>query len=291
MKILVTGANGQLGQELINLKSNHRIMGLTRTQLDITDAEQVRTAIKALAPDLIINAAAYTQVDKAEQELKLAFAINRDGAGNVARGCAEKNIPLIHLSTDYVFSGEQAVPYREEDATGPINVYGQSKLVGEQAVQQLLDNGIILRVSSVFSFYGNNFVKTILRLAREREQLRIVADNTISPTSAYDIAEALLKIVDAINNNAQNNYAGIYHFCSHDPASWYQFAEEIIQQAAHYENLKVKELEAITSAEYPTPAKRPAYSVLNTTKLQQTFSVRIPSWRDGLTKILTRIYQ
>lgn len=290
MKILVTGANGQLGQTLIHCPSSqHQIIGLTRAQLDITDVAQVAAAVKHLTPALIMNAAAYTHVDQAEQEQTQALAINSAGAANLARCCAEQKIPLLHLSTDYVFSGQQQTPYGEEDLTSPINIYGQSKLAGEQAIQQYLDNAIIVRVSGVFSEYGNNFVKTILRLAREKTHLRIVADTLTCPTATIDIAHVLLTIADFIQQNPLENYAGIYHFCSNEPVSWHQFAEAIVAQASQLQTLSVQAIQAITTADYPTPAQRPAYSVLATQKLQNRFSVSVRSWRAGLAEILPKV--
>ena len=291
MKIVVTGANGQVGQELIHFKSPHQIIGLTRAQLDITQPEQVHTALAQIKPELIINAAAYTQVDKAEQEAALAFAINETGVANLAHYCAEQDIPLLHISTDYVFSGEQTTPYREEDRTQPINVYGQSKLAGEQAVQRLLKKYIILRVSGVFGFYGNNFVKTMLRLAREKEYFKVVSDTTICPTPADAIASALLTISNVIQHYPDKDYTGIYHFCSNEPTNWHHYAQTIIKQASQYEPLRVKELQAVVTKDYATPAKRPHYSVLDTSKIQKQFAVPPCSWRTGLTEMLMRLYR
>lgn len=291
MKIVVTGANGQVGQELMQFNSNHQLIGLTKTQLDITQTDQVQSTLKAIAPELIINAAAYTQVDKAEQEQDLAFAINVTGAENLARYCAAQKIPLLHISTDYVFSGEQNIPYKEDDKTNPISVYGQTKLAGEQAIQQLFDQYIILRVSGVFGAYGNNFVKNMIKLARAKIELRVVADATICPTPAYDIANTLLTIATFIQNNSSNNYAGVYHFCSNEPTSWHQYAKEIVKQAAQYEILQVKEIHPVSSIEYPAPAQRPRYSVLDNTKIQKQFAVPACSWRNGLADMLKRLYQ
>lgn len=290
MKIVVTGANGQVGQELMHCQTAHQLIGLTKTQLDIAQFEQVQNTLKQIAPDLIINAAAYTQVDKAEQEKDLAFAVNATGAANLARYCAAQKIPLLHISTDYVFSGEQTTPYRETDPTQPISVYGHTKLVGEHLIQKELTQNIILRVSGVFGYYGNNFVKTMIKLAREKPELRVVADTTICPTPALAIAQTLLRICDFIQKNPQANYAGIYHFCSDEPTSWHQYAKEIIKQAAQYETLQVKEIHAVPAAEYPTPAKRPHYSVLDNHKIQQQFAMPACSWRHGLAEMLKRVY-
>lgn len=284
LKILVTGATGQLGWELTHTKTPHTIIGLSRAQLDITQAAQINKIIAEQKPDVVINTAAYTAVDKAEQEMKIAFDINEKGAVNLARSCAEKNIPLIHLSTNYVFSGQQQCPYREEDPTDPINVYGKSKLAGENAIRKLWDKHIILRVSGVFGVHGNNFVKTMLRLASERELLRVVADQTICPTATSDIAHTLFVIAE------KNTHWGTYHFCSNEPTTWHHFTEAIIHQAKQYQLLKIKEIQAITTAEFPTPAKRPAYSVLDCSKLQKQFSITPRSWRAGLNEMLKVLY-
>jgi dTDP-4-dehydrorhamnose reductase len=292
IKLLVTGGNGQLGWELAQRSSaQYEIHALTRAQLDITDRQQVAAIITELQPDIVINTAAYTAVDKAEQESEQAFAINHKGAEIIAEACAQANRPLLHLSTDYVFNGEQREPYHETDMISPINKYGASKWAGEIAVRGLWDQHIILRVSGVFSVHGHNFVKTILRLAQERETLRIVADQIICPTPAADIAETILVICKNIQheNSSAKSIWGTYHYCSSEPTTWHQFAEAIIALAAPQKKLAVKEIIPITTAEFPLPAKRPAYSVLDCRKIQKYFDIETRSWRKGLEEVVKRL--
>lgn len=286
MQLLITGGNGQVGWELAQCAAppEYTIHALTRAQLDITNPQQVDVAIAEYKPDVVINTAAYTAVDKAEQEIEQAFAINRDGAKVLAEACTKAQLPLIHLSTDYVFDGKQQQPYREQDAVAPINQYGASKWAGEEAVRAACEQHIILRVSGVFSSHGNNFVKTILRLAQERETLRIVADQTICPTPAADIAQVILMISKQIINNKK--IWGTYHYCSAEPTSWHYFAENIVSLAKQYKPLKVQEIQAITTEEFPTPAQRPRYSVLDCSKLQKNFNIPQRPWHAGLAEVI-----
>ncbi len=285
MKLLITGGSGQLGSELARKSTtDHSIIALARAELDITKAQQIHAAIEKHQPDFLINAAAYTAVDKAESETDLVYKINRDGPALLAQICAQKKIPLIHVSTDYVFDGNAQQPYQETDAVDPINVYGASKLAGEIAVREHCPQHIILRVSGVFGIYGNNFVKTILRLAQEKETLQIISDKIACPTPAADIADAIITICQRINNQW-----GTYHYCSSEPTSWYHFAATIVGKAKKYNPLAVKEILAIPSAEYPTPAKRPAYSALDCAKIQAAFAIRAPSWELGLAQIMREL--
>lgn len=289
MKILVSGGNGQIGWELAQKNSIQDIViALTHTQLDITDPAQINKALLDLTPDIFINAAAYTAVDKAEQEPAQAFAINRDGPAVLAQACASANVPLFHLSTDYVFSGAQQQPYREDDPTNPINIYGESKLAGEKAIRENWHKHCILRVSGIFSAHGHNFVKTILRLAQEKETLRIVADQIICPTPASDIVETILHICRELTSNPQAEW-GTYHYCSNEPTDWYHFAEAILAVATDYQPLAVKQFIATTTANYPTPAKRPAYSVLDCSKLQSRFGIEPRTWRENLAPIIRQL--
>jgi dTDP-4-dehydrorhamnose reductase len=285
MKLLITGGNGQVAYDLVRLARAQQIdfIAPSRAELDIADLYSVMTALEQFKPDFVVNTAAYTQVDRAEQEILQSFAVNAEGAKNLAIACEKFHCPLLHLSTDYVFDGKQNYPYIETDHVAPINVYGNSKLLGEEEIHQYGKNFIILRVSAVFGVHGNNFVKTILRLARERETLRIVSDQITCPTPAADIAATLLEI-------CKNPQWGLFHYCGEPVISWYEFAKNIIEQASRYEVLRVKEIEAITTADYPTPAKRPHYSVLNCEKFKKTFHLQQPDWRIGLTNVITTLY-
>lgn len=288
MKLLITGAKSQIGLELAKQATEKKlqIFSFDHKELDITQSDQIADSLVKLKPTIVINTAAYTAVDKAEEESKLAFASNCEGPRLLAQICAEKNIPLIHLSTDYVFSGEKNTPYLENDMVNPLNVYGQSKLVGEEAIRQHWDKHIILRLSGIFSSQGQNFVKTILRLANEKEELRIVNDQVTCPTSAADIAEAILFCYE----NLANTSWGTYHFCSLEPTSWFHFTETILQQAAKYQFFKVKRLIGISSEQYKTAAKRPAYSVLDCHKIQSNLNCTLPSWPISLNKVLQELH-
>lgn len=282
MKILVTGGNGQVGWELSQYSS---VISLSHAELEITDPKSIHAAIQQIRPDILVNAAAYTAVDKAETESDLAYSINREGPGLLAKACKQNNIPFIHLSTDYLFAGAQSIPYQERDLTAPVNIYGASKLAGEIAVREAWDKHIILRVSGVFSVHGHNFVKTILRLAQEREELRIVADQIICPTPAKNIAETILKICEQLNLEKW----GTYHFCSNEPTTWFNFANKIVEIGKQYQALSCQKIIPITTIEYPLPAKRPAYSVLNCAKLQQAFGINLCSWQQELPKIVKQL--
>src|SRR3569623_970188 len=256
-RILVTGANGQVGWELMRRADKFGVtaVGTERAELDITDAQAVDAVIRPDAFDVVVNAAAYTAVDKAELEPDKAYAVNRDGAAHLASACARANTPLIHISTDYVFNGTKQGAYVEDDPVNPINVYGASKADGEQAVRGRLDRHIILRTSWVYGVYGNNFVKTILRLAKERDELRVVAEQWGCPTAAGDIAEVILKLVLRIS--AQRNIAwDTYHYCGAEKTTWHEFAEAIIAAAEYHVGRKMP-VRPILTQDYPTPAKRP----------------------------------
>jgi len=281
-KILITGSQGQLAYELVQLANQHQVIALTHQQLDIINQTAVQQAFDIYQPNIVINTAAYTQVDLAEQNSEQAYAVNCTGAKNLAIACAETHIPLLHLSTDYVFNGTKNSPYQETDPVSPINTYGLTKWQGEEAIRTHCSQHIILRVSSVFGRHGQNFVKTILRLAQEKETLRIVADQIMCPTPAYAIAETLLKTI----NKPQ---WGTYHYCGSEPATWYDFANLIVQFAKEHTQLRVKQIEPITAADFPTAAKRPAYSVLDCSQFEKNFNIKRPHWQTGLKNVITAL--
>lgn len=284
-KLLITGGKGQLASALCHhpLAREYDVIACGRETLDIASLASVERAVLQFMPEVVINTAAYVAVDKAEQEKELAMHANQLGAEHLASVCQKYQIPLIHISTDYLFDGVKTSPYHENDAPNPINVYGQSKYLGEQAVRQH-EAHIILRVSGIFSQYGNNFLKTMLRLADERKELRIVADQITCPTYASDIAAAIFALM------MQPSHWGTYHYCSTQPVSWHQFATAIFTEAKKYKKLQVEEVNAVTMAEYPTPAKRPKYSVFDCTKIKNNFGIVQPSWELGIKKTLANLY-
>lgn len=289
MKLLITGAGGQLGQTLSQMASNqYDVIAYDRHSLDITDAKAVEGVITEIKPDCVVNAAAYTAVDKAETEKEQALAINRDGSANLAKVCAEQNIPLIHISTDYVFNGDKKTPYNEADDADPINVYGESKWAGEEAVRKTHAAHIILRVSWVFGFYGNNFVKTIQRLARERNELRVVADQQGCPTSTENISNVLLRIIEQVKQPGFEEF-GTYHYCDAPDSNWHEFASAIVAETKKYETLAVENIQAITTEEFPTPAKRQSNSRMDCSKLKQVFGIERYSWQDALKKLVKEL--
>jgi dTDP-4-dehydrorhamnose reductase len=277
--IIVTGANGQLGQELQRLAKNFPVYTFhfySRAELDIADAEQVERAFAALKPAYCINCAAYTAVDKAEGEKEAAFAINATGASNLAGACKEQGAGFVHVSTDYVFNGNGEQPYKEEDATEPVNLYGASKLKGEEEALAVNPEAIVIRTSWVYSSFGNNFVKTMLRLMQSRTEINVVADQTGSPTYAADLAETIINII-----GSGNWTGGIYHYSNEGVITWHEFAV-VIQQYTHL-NCTVH---PITTEQYPTPAKRPKYSVMDKEKIQQTFGIELQPWKSSLYRCL-----
>jgi dTDP-4-dehydrorhamnose reductase len=291
VKILITGAKGQVGWELTRQAplAGFDLLALDADGLDITDAQAIQRVLAESAIDGVINAAAYTAVDRAEQQSEQAYAVNRDGPAYLAAACTERGIPLLHLSTDYVFAGDQTRPYREDDPVSPLGVYGQSKWAGEQAVRQTLSQHVILRTSWVFGVHGHNFVKTMLRLAQEREHLRVVADQHGSPTFAGDIAAALLHII-AHPAWAAGLAWGTYHFTGSPPTTWHDLATAAIEQARRWRRLPVQAITPITTADYPTPAARPLYSVLDTQRFAQVFGYPSPSWQPGLAQLVKQEY-
>jgi dTDP-4-dehydrorhamnose reductase len=288
MKILVTGANGQVGHCLQTQlrEKGWDFVALTRTELDISDARAVDLAVQQFTPTVIINAAAYTAVDKAEQEQEQAYAINRDGPANLARSAKAIDAAILHISTDYVFAGDDAGSYREDALTAPQGVYGISKLEGENAVIAANDKHIILRTAWVFGEHGNNFVKTMIRLGSNRDTLGVVADQEGGPTYAGDIAATLLAIVEH-HAKGKDTPWGIYHYSGLPHISWFGFAQHIfaeVERASIYPKA-IPQLNAITTADYPTPAKRPANSKLDCSKLEQAFGITPSDWQSALKNI------
>jgi len=289
--ILVAGAQGQVGSELIreSKKLGISLHALSSRDLDITDSSAVESCIERLSPNLVINAAAYTAVDKAEEEIKTAFAVNCAGAEYLARSCATHNIPLLHISTDYIFDGSKKTAYTELDQASPLGVYGQSKWQGEEAVRNNLGQHIILRVAWVFGVHGNNFVKTMLRLGESHDKLRVVGDQKGGPTSAQSIAKTLLAFAQQYRESHALEW-GTYHYCGGPSVSWYDFAQEIFAQSFELGLLTNQiKVEAITTAEYPTPAQRPMNSVLNSEKLKLDYDINQPDWKLDLKQVLIEL--
>ena len=281
--ILLIGAAGQVGQELAKtLAPLGYLTAVSRPQLDLTDLSAIAQTIQTLQPNLIVNAAAYTAVDKAESEAKLAHKINAEAPATMAASAADCGATLVHISTDYVFSGQAGSPRQETDTTGPLSVYGQTKLAGETAIRAALDKHIILRTAWVYGTYGKgNFLKTMLRLGSDRETLNVVADQVGSPTWAKDIAEAIAELTQ--KPAAQ----GTFHFTNVGVASWFDFAIAIFEEAhALGFPLKIRSVTPITTADYPTPAQRPPYSVLNCQKITRTLGREAPYWRKSLRTML-----
>lgn len=284
--ILLIGNTGQLGQELQHaLIPNADLVAVGRPTIDLAQPDSLREIVYEVQPQVIINAAAYTAVDKAESETELANAINAIAPGILAQASAKLGAFLIHVSTDYVFDGRQGYPYQETDVTNPLGVYGKSKLAGEQAVQENCKNYLILRTAWVYGIHGKgNFVKTMLRLGGEREEIRVVADQIGSPTWTGDITSAISSLLTQLNNFD----SGIYHYTNSGVCSWYDFAIAIFEEAQHLGfPLKVQRVTPITTPEYPTPAKRPAYSVLGCGKITKVLKSPPSHWRQALRKMLT----
>ncbi len=274
--ILVTGANGQLGSEIKELSNSYHdsFTFTNRESLDISDKEAIMIAVKENDIDTIINCAAYTAVDKAETDEDNAEMINAKGTRNLAQIAKEKELKLIHISTDYVFDGKHYKPYNENDETNPNGVYGKTKLLGEKAIQEISPkNSIMIRTSWVYSSYGNNFVKTMLNLGKTKEKLTVINDQVGTPTYARDLAKAILDIVPQLNNERPE----IYHYSNEGVLSWYDFAKEIMRMA----KLDCK-IEPIATKDYPTPATRPHFSLLNKAKIKADFGVDVPFWKDSL---------
>ena len=281
MVVLVTGASGQLGQALQSIAYQYaeiEFQFYTSSELDITNLENCKTIFAEVIPDFCINAAAYTAVDKAESEPEKARVINVEGPRNLAIVCKEFGVVLLHISTDFIFDGTATKPYTEEDSPNPTGVYGQTKLEGEKAIQEIWEKHFIIRTSWVYSEFGNNFMKTMLRLGSERDALSVVNDQIGTPTNAVDLAKALLKIIKSCHAEfISASHYGVYNFSNEGQCSWYDFAKKIFEISKININLK-----PIPTSSYPTPAKRPAYSVLNKNKIKEVFKIHVLAWDERL---------
>ncbi|CAO3383390.1 dTDP-4-dehydrorhamnose reductase [Azospirillum argentinense] len=293
MKILILGTSGQVGTELMRAAwpLGTDLVGLARPDVDMARPETVEAAVARHAPDLVVNATAYTAVDKAEGDRDTAFAVNRDGPGRLAAACASRGAALIHISTDYVFDGTKSAPYTEDDPVAPLGVYGASKEAGEAAVRAALPRHVILRTSWVYAAHGANFVKTMLRFGREREEMRVVADQYGAPTAAFDIAAAIVAIAGRIVAGSGTGGAvpwGTYHFTGTGETTWHGFAERVFQRLETATGRRPR-LSAITTADYPTPARRPANSRLDCTRIRTAFGIGAPRWEDSLDRVLDEL--
>lgn len=291
VKILITGANGQVGtalQRLANSDHFFEITALDKSQLDITNEKQVQEQFAQFLPDYVINCAAYDHVDEAEHNQELCYAVNAKGVENLAIACGDLSIPMIHLSTDYVFDGHYASGYTEDDDVAPLGIYGDSKWQGEDRLRQLLPQHIILRVSWLFSESGNNFVLRTLDTAKAKKELPAVIDRKGCPTSAVDVARVVLAILKQIYNGA--DAWGTYHYCGAEITNRYDFCKEILIAAGHYESLEVEKMVPISSKDYITEALRPNTSVLICKKLLETFGIRQKPWRQELVWVMRDIY-
>ncbi|MBU99669.1 MAG: dTDP-4-dehydrorhamnose reductase [Rhodospirillaceae bacterium] len=289
-KILILGANGQVGKELSKRADNFEVnaIAFSRAELDITDCQAVASILENLRPHTVINAAAYTAVDDAENRPDLAYKVNRDAPENLAKTCEKLSIPIIHISTDYVFDGKKSTAYLENDVVSPLGIYGRSKEAGEAVIRDNTEKYIILRTSWVYAAHGNNFLRTMMRLANERNELNIVEDQCGVPTCAVDIADALLLIAKRINDNTLEPSWGTFHYTSKNPTTWRGFAEEIFKELQNYK-MSVPIVNGILSSQYPTPALRPLNSVLNCDKIERVFSVPRRDWKEGMHEVVAQL--
>ena len=289
MRIAVTGSKGQVATSLLERAGpKAEVVALGRPAFDLTDRAGVIAGLEAARPDVIVNAAAYTAVDKAEAEEAVATHVNGDGAGHVAEAAARLRVPLLHLSTDYVFDGVLDRPYREDDPTAPAGAYGRSKLAGEKLVADRCEDSVILRTAWVYSPFGANFVRTMLRLNETRDEVGVVADQRGNPTSALDIADALIAIAARVKDDASPALRGVFHMTGSGEATWADFAESIFREAAT-RGRRVTKVKRIGTADYPTPARRPANSRLDNEKLARVYGVRLPEWRQSAAACCDRL--
>ena len=284
MRILVTGSNGQLGSEIVALQvqeSHHQWFNLDINELDITDKKAIEQFVMSNSIDGIINCAAYTNVDKAEEDIEVCYKVNRDAPQYLAQAIEKVGGFIIHISTDYVFDGTKNIPYTEQDKPNPVTIYGKSKIEGEQYVCESCKQHIIIRTAWVYSSYGKNFVKTMIKLGKEKPSLGVIFDQIGSPTYARDLAKAIIIIVN------QGIIPGIYNFSNEGVISWYDFTKHIHQLA----NITSCEVAPIHTADYPTLAQRPHFSVLDKTKIKNTYNIEIPYWRDSLEECIQLLEQ
>ena len=290
MKVLVLGSKGQLGRCLYDqlIKTDYEVVYASRADFDIGDLSSLSENVSLIKPDIVINAGAYTAVDKAEDDKQMADLINHGAVAKLANACKALNAWLIHVSTDYVFDGTATKPYSEDDKTNPQGIYGDSKLNGELAITRSGCNHIIIRTAWVFSEYGNNFLKTMLRLGAGHDELSVVGEQIGCPTYAQDIAKAIVVMVPSLNS--ENSCAGIFHYCGDQPCSWYEFALAIFAEAETCGLKTPIRINPIDTAEYPTRAIRPAYSVLECSKINSTFGIAPSNWRDGIKSVLGKVH-
>ncbi len=291
MRLAVTGKNGQVVSALQALAGpDLEIVALGRPELDLARPDTVFKALREAKPDVVVSAAAYTAVDKAESEPDIAFAVNRDGAKAVARAANDIGVPVIHISTDYVFDGTKATAYVENDPTGPASVYGRSKLEGEQAVSESTDNYAVLRTAWVYSEYGSNFVKTMLRLSESRDEINVVADQFGCPTSANDIAIAIVSIAKILATDPSAHLRGVFHVSGTGETNWAGFAKQIFAFSSENGGKSIV-VNDITTAQYPTPARRPANSRLDCCKLEEVYGIRLPEWQTSTRAVMAALAQ
>lgn len=292
MKILIIGSNGQLGWELGRRCKQHGMEAvlLDLPEFDITEKEAVFKRVETDTPGLIVNVSAYTAVDQAENDVAAAFKVNSDGPAYLAEACSNANIPMIHISTDYVFDGKANKPYLATDEVSPVGVYGESKASGEEEVRFNLEEHIIVRTAWVYGVHGVNFVKTMLRLGGEVETLRVVSDQKGCPTFAGDLADAVLVIAKTIISGTKVQW-GTYHYCGMGITTWFDFARQVFKIAGSYTPLKIKELIPISTSEYPTPAKRPEYSALDCSLIENVFNIIRRPWQESLEFMIKELYQ
>jgi len=289
--IAIIGSKGQLGWELVRRAEHRRYkaLALDLPEIDIVQPASIKDNLGSKNLSLVINAAAYTAVDRAESEPALACAVNRDGSANLADFCEQAGLPLIHISTDYVFDGSKAGSYCEDDPVAPLGVYGQSKEAGESEVRRRIQEHLIIRTAWLYGVHGHNFVKTMLRFGKEKESMRVVDDQTGCPTFAADLANAILFMTDHILS-AKKTPWGTYHYCGGGSTTWCGFAEAIFEIAKKYDVFSVREVIPITTAEYPTPVKRPTNSVLDCSKIESNFGICRRPWIQSLTDMIDEVY-
>ena len=286
--ILLVGNTGQLGQEIVQMfPSDRKLVAVGRPEVDLSQPDTLTKIVREIQPQVIINCAAYTAVDKAESEAELAYAVNAKAPEILAQEAHQLGAFLVHVSTDYVFDGSQSHPYAEHDPTNPLGVYGKSKLAGEEAIRAVLENHLIIRTAWVYGVHGKgNFVKTMLRLGKDREELRVVADQVGSPTWTGDLARAIIELLPLL----KSENSGTYHYTNSGVTSWYDLAIAIFEEARNLDlTFKIEQVIPITTPEYPTPAKRPAYSVLAGTKIAHLLGTKPPHWRASLRQMLYKL--